>query len=106
MDILVRRIDASAMKVIDEKAKNNNMTRNELLKQRIEELATFDGIKQTEREIDATLHKVRDALEMTFNRLDQLEKQSMKMYLLLAVVLEIDPQEVDGYLQNMFELKE
>ncbi|ALX49762.1 hypothetical protein AOX59_14980 [Lentibacillus amyloliquefaciens] len=104
MDILLRRIDASAMKIIDEKAKNNRMTRNELLKHHIEDLAQFNGVKRAEKELDSTLSRVGDALEITYNRLDQLEKQSMKMHLLLATVLDIDPGETDDYLENMFNI--
>lgn len=106
MDIFLRKIDAGAIKVIDEKAKNNNMTRNELLKNRIEELATFDGIKQTEKEMDSTLNKVGDALEMTFNRLNQLEKRTEKMFFLLCDVSGLDPMEVNQMLDNMIKSKE
>lgn len=105
MDILLRRIDASALKIIDEKAKNNRMTRNELLKRHIEELAQFDGVKLAEKELNTTMKSVEDALEMTYKRLDQLEKQSTKMYLLLSIVLDIDPKEVDDYLEGMFYIK-
>jgi len=104
MDLKIRDLDAGAMQVLKEVAREQNVSRNELLKRHIEDLAQFNGIKRAEKELDSTLSRVGDALEMTYNRLDQLEKQSMKMHLLLATVLDIDPAETDDYLENMFNL--
>ena len=100
----MRDIDIGAVKVLNDEARKQNVSRNELLKRHIEDLAQFNGIKRAEKELDSTLSRVGDALEITYNRLDQLEKQSMKMHLLLATVLDIDPGETDDYLENMFNL--
>ncbi|GAB3043984.1 hypothetical protein GCM10027286_02990 [Virgibacillus ainsalahensis] len=104
MEIKVRDVDSGAVKVLNDEARKQNVSRNELLKRHIEDLAQFNGIKRAEKELDSTLSRVGDALEITYNRLDQLEKQSMKMYLLLATVLDIDPGETDDYLENMFNV--
>ncbi|TFJ93109.1 hypothetical protein [Lentibacillus salicampi] len=104
MELKVRDVDTGAVKVLNDEARKQNVSRNELLKRHIEDLAQFNGIKRAEKELDSTLSRVGDALEMTYNRLDQLEKQSMKMYLLLATVLDIDPGETDDYLENMFNI--
>jgi len=104
MELKVRDVDTSAVNVLNDEAKKQNVSRNELLKRHIEDLAQFNGIKRAEKELDSTLRSVGDALEMTYHRLDQLEKQSMKMYLLLATVLEVDPEEVDDYLEKMFKV--
>ncbi len=104
MDAKVRDLDAGAMQVLKEVAKKQKISRNELLKRHIEDLAKFNGIKSTEKELDSTIGRVGDALEITYNRLDKLEKQSKKMYLLLSIVLDVDPEEVDDYLEKMFKL--
>jgi len=104
MEIKVRDVDTGAINVLNDEARKQNVSRNELLKRHIEDLAQFNGIKRAEKELDSTISRVGDALEMTYNRLDQLEKQSMKMYLLLATVLDVDPEEVDDYLEKVFKI--
>jgi len=104
MELKVRDVDTSAVNVLNDEAKKQNVSRNELLKRHIEDLAQFNGIKRAEKELDSTMSRVGDALEITYNRLDQLEKQSMKMYLLLATVLDVDPEEVDDYLEQLFKI--
>src|SRR5699024_9633161 len=104
MEIKVRDVDTGAVNVLNDEARKQNVSRNELLKRHIEDLAQFNGIKQDEKELDSTISSVGDALEMTYNRIDQLEKQSMKMYLLLASVLDVDPEEVDDYLEKVFKI--
>ncbi|WP_010529467.1 hypothetical protein [Lentibacillus jeotgali] len=104
MELKVRDVDTGAVKVLNDEARKQNVSRNELLKRHIEDLAQFNGIKRAEKELDSTLSRVGDAVEITYNRLNQLEQQSMKMYLLLATVLDIDPGETDDYLENMFNL--
>ncbi|QKY71797.1 hypothetical protein [Lentibacillus sp. CBA3610] len=104
MEIKVRDVDTGAVKVLNDEARKQNVSRNELLKRHIEDLAQFNGVKRAEKELDSTLSRVGDALEMTYNRLDQLEKQSLKMYLLLTTVLDVDPEEVDDYLEKVFKI--
>ncbi|WP_200411781.1 hypothetical protein [Virgibacillus salexigens] len=104
MDLKIRDLDAGAMQVLKEVASKQNVSRNELLKRHLEDLAQFQGIKRAEKDLDSTLRSVGKALEITYNRLHQLEKQSMKVYLLLATVLDIDPEETDDYLENMFNV--
>lgn len=104
MEVKIRDLDIRAVNVLDDEAKKQGVSRNELLKRHVEDLVMFNGIKQTEKALDRTLNKVGTSLEMTFHRLDKLEKQSMKMYLLLAVVLDMDPEEADDYLHHMFNL--
>ncbi|ALX47653.1 hypothetical protein [Lentibacillus amyloliquefaciens] len=104
MEIKVRDVDTGAVNVLNDEARKQNVSRNELLKRHIEDLAQFNGIKRAEKELDSTISRVGDALEMTYNRIDQLEKQSMKMYLLLATVLDVDPEEVDDYLEKVFKI--
>jgi len=104
MELKVRDVDTGAIKVLNDEARKQNVSRNELLKRHIEDLAQFNGIKCAEKELDSTISRVGDALEMTYNRIEQLEKQSMKMYLLLATVLDVDPEEVDDYLEKVFKI--
>src|SRR5699024_9903311 len=91
MEIKIRDLDVRAIKVLDEEAKNQRVYRNTLLKQIVEDKVKFDGIKGAEKELDVTMNRVADVLEMTYQRLKNLEKQTLKMYLLLCDGLGIDP---------------
>ncbi|ASK61356.1 hypothetical protein CFK37_03795 [Virgibacillus phasianinus] len=105
MDVKIRDLHAGAMQVLLEEAKKQKVSRNELLKRHIEDLATFNGMKNAERDLERAVGRAGDALEITYRRLDQLEEQSLKMYLLLTIVLDVDPEEVDEYLEGMFHIK-
>src|SRR5699024_2692607 len=93
MEIKIRDVDVRAIKVLDEEAKKQKVSRNTLFKRIVKEKVKFDGIKSAEKELDVTMNRVADGLEMTYQRLNHLEKQTLKMYLLLCDGLGIDPTE-------------
>src|SRR5699024_338828 len=104
VEIKIRDVDVRAVKVFDEEAKKQKISRNVLLKRMVEDAVKFDGIKLAEKELDVTVSRVADGLEMTFKRLDHLEKQTLKMYLLLCDALGFDPNEVEHILDKTFGL--
>src|SRR5699024_10788288 len=104
MKIKIRDVDVRAIKVLDEEAKNQRVSRNTLLKQIVEDKVKFDGIKGAEKELHVTMNRVADVLEMTYQRLKNLEKQTLKMYLLLCDGLGIDPTEAEGILEKTFDM--
>src|SRR5690625_7021972 len=83
MEIKIHYLNFPANKVIEEKAKKQKVSRNTLLKRIVEDKVKFDGIKGAEKELDMTMNRVADGFEMTYQRLNHLEKQTLKMYLLL-----------------------
>src|SRR5699024_11812630 len=91
MEIKIRDVDVRAIKVLDEEAKKQKVSRNTLLKRIVEDKVKFDGIKSAEKELDVTMNRDADGLEMKYKRLNQLEKQTLKMYLMLCGRLGIVP---------------
>lgn len=105
MEIKIRDIDVRAIKVLDEEAKKQKISRNTLLKRIVEDKVKFDGIKGAEKELDVTMNRVADGFEMTYQRLNHLEKQTLKMYLLLCDGLGIDPTEAENMLEKTFDIE-
>src|SRR5699024_3597287 len=106
MEVKIRDVNFRAIKVLDDQAKKHKVSRNTLLKRIVEDKVTFDGIKGAEKELDVTMNRVVDALEVTYQRLKQLEKQTMKMYLLLCDGLGMDPTEAEGILEKTFDMED
>ncbi|HLR67175.1 MAG TPA: hypothetical protein VK105_08585 [Virgibacillus sp.] len=104
MEIKIRDVDVRAIKVLDEEAKRQRISRNILLKRIVEDKVKFDGIKGVEKELDVTVNRVADGLEMMYKRLNHLEKQTLKMYLLLCDGLGIDPTEAEDILEKTFDM--
>ncbi|MCM3796484.1 hypothetical protein M3690_24600 [Priestia megaterium] len=57
MDILLRDIDPSALKKIDEIAKEKKISRQEFLKGQVETLAVFQEQKDREAELENIIYK-------------------------------------------------
>src|SRR5690625_3083204 len=103
MEIKIRDVDVREIKELDEEAKKKKVSRNTILKRIIEDKIKFDGIKSAEKELDVTMNRVADGLEMTYQRLNHLEKQTLKMYLLLCGGVGIDPTEAEDILEEKEE---
>src|SRR5699024_2175445 len=105
MEIKIRDVDVRAIKVLDEEAKKQKISRNTLLQRIVEDKVKYDDIKGAEKELDVTMNRVADGLEMTYQRLNHLEKQTLKMYLLLCDGLGIDPTEAEAILEKTFDME-
>src|SRR5699024_7037813 len=106
MDLKIRDVDIRAVKVLDEEAKTQKISRNELLKRMVEDAATFDGIKLAKKNLDVSTNQVASGLEMTYQRLHDVEKQILKLYFLLCDALGVDPIEKDMILEKTFNINE
>jgi len=104
MEIKIRDVDVRAVKVLDEEAKRQKVSRNVLMKRMVEDAVKYDGVQLAEKELNVTVNRVADGLEMTFKRLDHLEKRMLKMYLLLCDALGFNPNEVEHILDKTFGL--
>src|SRR5699024_6913178 len=104
MEIKIGDVDVRVVKVLDEEAKKQKVSRNVLLKRIVEDTVKFDGVKLAEKELDVTVSRVADGLDMTFRRLEHLEKRMLKMYLLLCDALGFDPNEIEHILDKTFGL--
>src|SRR5699024_11859196 len=104
MEVKIRDVNFRAIKVLDDQAKKQKVSRNTLLKRIVEDKVKFDVIKGAEKELDMTMNRVADGFEMTYQRLNHLEKQTLKMYLLLCDGLGIDPTEAEGILEKTLDM--
>src|SRR5699024_645732 len=102
MEIKISDVDVRTIKVLDEEAKQSKVCTNTLLKRIVKYKVKFDSVKGAEKEFDMTMNRVADVFEMTYQRLNHLEKQTFKMYLLLCGRLGSDPTEVEGVLEKSF----
>lgn len=105
MEIKIRDVDVRAIKVLDAEAKKQKVSRNVLLKRMVEDNVQFKGMKIAEKELDVTMNRVADGLDMTYQRLHHVEKQTLKMYLLLCDALGIDPKEAEDVLEKTFDME-
>jgi len=105
MEVKIRDVDVRAIKVLDEEAKKQKVSRNVLLKRIVEDKVKFDGIKIVEKELDVTMNRVADGLDITYQRLNKLEKRTLKLYLLLCDALGIDPKEAEDILEKTFDMR-
>src|SRR5699024_5141822 len=104
MEIKIRDVDVRAVKVLDEEAKKQKVSRNVLLKRMVEDAVTFDGIRLAEKELNVTVNRVADGLDVTYQRLNQLEKQTLKLYLILCDAIGLDPKDTDHILEKTFDM--
>jgi len=104
MEIKIRDVDVRAVKVLDEEAKKQKVSRNVLMKRMVEDAVKFDGVQLAEKELNVTVNRVADGLEMTYQRLNYLEKQTLKLYLILCDALGLDPKDTDHILEKTFDM--
>src|SRR5699024_310399 len=95
MEIKLRDVDVRAVKVLDEEAEKQKVSRNVLLKRMVEDAVKFDGIKLAEKELDVTVSRVDHGLEVTFKRLNHLEKRTIHLYLIYCHALRLNPKAAD-----------
>src|SRR5699024_2342565 len=104
MEIKIRDVDVRAVKVLDEEAKKQKVSRNVLLKRIVEDTVKFDGVKLAETELDVTVSRVADGLDMTFRRLEHLEDRMLKLYLRVGDALGFDGNEFEHILDKAFSV--
>lgn len=78
MDIVVRGIDAIAVKKMDEEAKKKGISRNEYLKRFIEKWAKDDLFKNEQAFFDEVVEKNNKVLEEVLDLLPDIKLQIVK----------------------------
>ena len=71
MDIMIRNLNPSIVKEIDEKAKNIGVSRQEYLKNRIENLSILDRITDREQEYRFYLDKMQQMMDQATNMMGE-----------------------------------
>lgn len=85
MDLRVRNVDAAVMKVIDERARKNNVTRSEFVRIQLDRLATLYEVEEEKNKYDVSLQTVTIALEKVIDKMNSLEqKVDEVMYLIVT----------------------
>lgn len=105
MDLLLRNIDAVAVKKIDEQAKAKKMSRNEYLKIQIEKLAMLDVFEEDRNRFEEIIQTVVKALRHTMMMIEEQQKEIKKMQAMFMMVLDIDEEEMNAFVEE-FILKE
>lgn len=105
MDLLLRNIDAVAVKKIDEQAKAKKMSRNEYLKIQIEKLAMLDVFEEDRNRFEEIIQTVVKALGHTMMMIEEQQKEIKKMQAMFMMVLDIDEEEMNAFVEE-FILKE
>src|SRR5699024_3991290 len=82
MEIKIRDVGVRVIKLLEEEANKQKVCMNTSLKGIVEDKVKFGGIKSAEKELDVTMNRVADGLEMTYQQLNHLEQQTLIMYLL------------------------
>lgn len=105
MDLLLRNIDAVAVKKIDEQAKAKKMSRNEYLKIQIEKLAMLEVFEEDRNRFEEIIQTVVKALGHTMMMIEEQQKEIKKMQAMFMMVLDIDEEEMNAFVEE-FILKE
>lgn len=95
MDILIRNVNASAVKIFDDKAKEKGSTRNQYLKNYIEKLAMTEGLTEKESELNNTISKMTGAMELLYKQMEDMENKSTQMFYLLCDMTDTDPEHLE-----------
>lgn len=107
MDILLRNLDAKVINVVDEKAKERGISRNQLLREYINMYVTNEGYKSKTDSVNYTINKVSNAFEFTQKRMESIEHNLENILLLISISAGIDIQDIqmiiDKYKQTGVE---
>lgn len=94
MDILLRNVDAKVISIVDEKAKEKGISRNQLLKEYINLYVTNEGYKSKTDSIDYTISKLSNAFEFNQKRMESIEHNLENILLLISISAGIDIQDI------------
>lgn len=94
MEVKVRGLDVGAVKILDDLAKKNKMSRNEYLRRQIETLAWLDKIQSERNRFEEALSRVEVTLEIQNRRMRRLN-------FLLMQALDVTEEELNGFEQLM-----
>lgn len=100
MDLLLRNIDAVAVKKIDELAKAKKMSRNEYLKIQIEKLAALDVFNEERNRFEEITHMVIKTLSQIMMMITELQDEIKKLQAMQMMVLDVDEKEMNTFIEE------
>lgn len=101
MDFLIRDVDSNVIEVLDSRAKKLNRSRNQYLNELLTAIAHNDIMKDERADYNRTLGRVADAMEQTYERLEGMEKNFEKLYLLQIQSLGLSLKDAEQMLSSM-----
>ena len=101
MEIKIRGLHPNVVSVLDQQAKKSNLSRNEYLKKLLTSVTQTYEMRDERADYNRTLSRVADAIELTHERLESMEKNFEKTYLLQVQSLGLTLKEADLMLSNM-----
>lgn len=101
MEIKIRDIDSNVVEVFDRRAKKLNRSRNQYLNELLTGIAHNDIMKDERADYNRTLGRVADAMEQTYERLEGMEKNFEKLYLLQIQSLGLSLKDAEQMLSSM-----
>lgn len=107
MEVRIRNVDPSVVKVIDDYAKSHGESRNQYLKR----LLLFDAkrkiLAEAKFETEKIIAPLTQALERIFYKLDEHEQDIQKILALLIYIGEIEQEEVNQLLdETIYKIEE
>lgn len=103
MNLLVRNVDVVAVKKIDKLAKEQNMSRQELLKSLIEKFSMFDVFKEEQNRFDYTMQMITDVLNQTMKMMQSQQEEILKMKAMFMLVMDIDEKEINEFIEDFLK---
>ena len=105
MEVKVRGLDPTVVTVIDDRAKEQNKSRNEYLKDLLTNVSHNFAMRDERKDYEKVLTRVADALELTHERLENTEKMIEKVYLINIMLSGMSFREVERTLGAMIQRK-
>ena len=106
VDILIRGIDSAAITIIDERAKELKCSRNEYLQNLLQEDAKAHLTTSARQDMDHSLNRVANALEVISNKVNQSELNYQKIVVLVSLLTGIDVHELNTVVNQTVVEKE
>lgn len=103
MDFLIRGMEESLHAEINELAKKENISKNQFIKNFLS-MVSYDVVIENEiRNLEKITNKVNHAVEITNARLQRLEKNFDKLYLLMILASGVEPLEIEKLLRSKYK---
>lgn len=100
MEIKVRGVDPVAVRKIDGMAKKRGMSRNEFVKILLEKTAVMKEMEVERDRLNVTMSSYNDLFKLLIGRVDDLEKNNEKLFILISLATDIPLLEVDNFLER------
>jgi len=100
MDISIRNVDASALKIIDDRAKKLGESRNAYLTRLIEVEARSSLFHQERERNRKELDRVSKSIGIIAEQLNSIEQSQMSLLMLMSIFTGIELEELDQVMKG------